>query len=1182
MDCVKKLIFAFILLIPVLLSSQTVLSIRNLNHDSFPLLKAQIRAVSNSQLVTINKENLLIVEGVLAHREFTISAPDNGWQNIEWYPDHNVIGESEYDGVFAFTNQKETAYLQVVITDLEGKIGTFIFKNGSGEKIHDLQFVNTAVGDTSLRSLSCVYFYSLLTDEGFGKAIKVDSLTITNDNFLFEWRGNQFNTQKPPVYIIFPDNQILVRFAPKVEGPQSAILKVHYNGGAVAYIRLQGNKKKVEAKTNLTLLSPNGGETFTPCQDTILTWKGNVKSIHTKAELSYNNGKTWNKIDSSITDTMNWKVPPKITTDSAKIRISQDFTKDDPFVFQIGSGVYSVDYNFNATKALTFSVSEIYEWDLKKLNNSKISYDLQSRTFGQIPISSRYISETRFAVIYSVGNFDSLAVFDVNNPVPIYKERFINYKPREIYKIPEKNEFIILAANTNFFKVYDSQTLKVKQEVVYNEPITGIGIAKDTSIMVVSGLDSKVFVVSKSDFQTKDSIDFYRTAIIDKLNISPNGKFIGLSSVQGANSGRTNSMIWDLESRNIITSLNISGSQPVDIGFSPTSNMAIFAYQYQNQINIFDLVKSSQSGIIEAFQDPMYGLSYSTENNSFLVSSVGVNGPKFKQYYFTFPETDESDSTFRIVNPIVKKETTDLADGFIFNPIKKKYNVQFCNTGEVPLFIEDAYFKNKVHFGLDNYALPDTISPGECIDLTIIFNPKDTGLVSDSLILASCSLEYPIYVKGNGLDRNIEFLTNNIDLGEVCLQDTNQITTEIIRNADPVPLLFNQFSVDSTNIFSFTNYPKDTLLQPGQTITATIKGVPNKVGVISSNYSVLHSNQVKYKASALLTIRGLGTFVELSNSTLPFIPEQRIRFLSIKNIGTDPILITNAILNPLTDFKINTAMPVSILPGETKQIEIEWIGNNNDVAATLKLDATPCLTQSLVNLIDYKSESLLKINDTQANPLDTTSISINFNNNENANYAGIRQFEAILTIDPKMFIPEYAISEFGEAKIENLGIENNKRLMRLTVNGDFPASGTLAKIVGYPGLSEKNKSTMLFDTEKSKFWGESTISSFQSGLFTLLLTCNDQTIIHNETQIQAITPNPVTSSAVIEISNSEEGQFELLVSTNDGRVLYSENIKLLSGRNLINFNSNSFETGNYIISVKKDKILSAKNLLILK
>jgi hypothetical protein len=496
--------------------------------------------------------------------------------------------------------------------------------------------------------------------------------------------------------------------------------------------------------------------------------------------------------------------------------------------------------------------------------------------------------------------------------------------------------------------------------------------------------------------------------------------------------------------------------------------------------------------------------------------------------------------------------------------------------------VEDAYFKNSIHFALDNYSLPDTILPGDCANFTVIFNPQDTGFVDDSLILASCSINYPIYIKGNGLNRNIEFMLNKLDLGEICISDTAQLRTEIFRNADPVPLLFNKFSVDSANIFSFADYPQDTLLQPGQTITATVKGVPNKVGYIESNYWVLHSNQEKYKSGATLSIVGIGSLIELSHDTLPFIPEQRVRKLKIKNIGANPITVTNALLVPNTDFKLNTTMPIDIQPGETKEIEIEWVGSNPTVSATLKLEATPCLSQSLVQLVDYEADSKLTINDTQADPLDTTSISISYSSTENANYAGIREFEAVVTIDPKIFIPEYAVSEYGEAKVENLGIENGKRVMKLTVNGDFPASGTVAKIIGYPGLSENNTSAILFDVDKSKFWGQSTKHSFKVGLFTLLVTCNDQTILHNQLQIETISPNPATTSATIEILSGEEGQFDLTVSSSDGRVIHTETIKLLSGSNLINFNSSTIEAGNYIISVKRGGTISSKNLVIIK
>ncbi len=1179
----KKLFYLIIIFIPTLLVSQPVLSIRNIDHQNFPLIKAEIRATYNSQFVTINNNNLLFLEGSFSHRDFTVSSPDNqGWQNIEWIPDHNTIDETAYSGILVLTHEKESGLLPVQISEIEDKIGTFRFKNAEGARIFDLQFVSTALGDTTLRSIKCDYFYNLLTPDRLIKSIRVDSISISNDNFIVEWRGSNLNPNPLPTNIIFTSNQVLVKFAPYEEGAQSAIIKVHYNRGAVVYLRVQGNKKKIEAKTNLKLNFPNGGETFTPCQDTIITWEGNVKSIFTKAELSYDGGESWVRADSAIADTVDWKVPAGKTSITAKMKVSQDFTKQPPHNFPIGSSVYSVDYNFNSTKAISFSVGSISEWDLVKLDNSRIEYSLNSRNSGQLPLSAKYISEDRFAAIYSIGNFDTLAIFQVGNTTAIEKIDISDFNPEQIYTLKDKNEFLILPRFGNYFRVYNSSTLDVTQEVIYQQPITDIGVANDTTLMVVSGLDGKVFVVSKSDFQTKDSIEFYRTPVIEKLNISPDGKLIGLSSVARANEGRTNSMIWDLETKNIITSVNISGSDPVEVGFSPTGNMAIFAYQYQNQINIYDLVKGLQSGIIETFSDAMQSLAYSSENNSFLVASVGSGNFKMKQYFFTFPETDESDGTFRIINPIVEKEPFVFGDEYIFNEEKKSFNVEFCNKGEVPLFIEEAQFKYQVHFSVDNFSLPDTLLPGECIDISIIFNPKDTSIVSDSLILSSCNLEYAVFVTGNGLNRNIVFNQNIIDLGEVCIQDTTYLTDKIFTNGDPVPLRFNKFEVDSADIFSFENYKQDTVLAPGESITATVRVVPNIVGTITSDYYVLHSDQEKYKAAAKLRVQGIGTFVEISHTTLPFIPEQRIRKLTIKNVGVDPIEITNAILNPITDFKINTATPINLQPGETKEIEIEWVGSDIDVSATLELEAVPCLTQRVITIVDYQAESVLDINDTEADPIDTTSISISFFNIENASYKGIRKFEAYVTINPKIFIPEYAVSEYGEATIENVGIENGKRLMKLTVNGDFPAEGTLAKIIGYPGLSEESTSTMLFDTDKSTFWGESTTESQKSGLFTLLLTCNDQSIIHTDTEIQTISPNPVNSNANIQIYSSENEEFELVLLDQRGEELYKEKIKLQTGENIVRFDSSGFMSGAYHLVLKKNRIISSKTLVIVK
>ncbi|MER3328159.1 MAG: hypothetical protein RIF34_01170, partial [Candidatus Kapaibacterium sp.] len=108
----KKLFYLLIFIFPAILLSQPVLSIRNLDSQTFPQMKAEIRATNNFQPITINQNNLLFLEGAFSHRDFTVGTPDaQGWQKIDWIPDHTAIEETQYSTNLVFTHEKETAFL---------------------------------------------------------------------------------------------------------------------------------------------------------------------------------------------------------------------------------------------------------------------------------------------------------------------------------------------------------------------------------------------------------------------------------------------------------------------------------------------------------------------------------------------------------------------------------------------------------------------------------------------------------------------------------------------------------------------------------------------------------------------------------------------------------------------------------------------------------------------------------------------------------------------------------------------------------------------------------------------------------------------------------------------------------------------------------------------------------------
>ena len=128
----KKLFYILILLIPISVVSQPVISLRKLDKTNFPQLKAEIRVVENSQTIPVTNNNLLFSEGAFTHRDFTVNQPDaQGWQTIEWIPDHNVIDEKSYTTNFIFTHEKESAFFPLFIDGLEDKIERQL------EKFHD-------------------------------------------------------------------------------------------------------------------------------------------------------------------------------------------------------------------------------------------------------------------------------------------------------------------------------------------------------------------------------------------------------------------------------------------------------------------------------------------------------------------------------------------------------------------------------------------------------------------------------------------------------------------------------------------------------------------------------------------------------------------------------------------------------------------------------------------------------------------------------------------------------------------------------------------------------------------------------------------------------------------------------------------------------------------------------------
>ncbi|MEO0237385.1 MAG: hypothetical protein ABIN35_04045 [candidate division WOR-3 bacterium] len=210
----------------------------------------------------------------------------------------------------------------------------------------------------------------------------------------------------------------------------------------------------------LTILSPNGGESFVSGDILPIHWKNNGNVSNVKIEYSTNNGNTWNTIISSTTNNgyYRWTIPSLVVSDSIKFRVTStadSLTKD------VSDGLISIKrpaikiLTPNGSENLTVGEYTPIHWENDgQFLNVKIEYSTDGGTVWKTISSSETndgnyiwkvpndvsnnciirvtntsdnlsydISDNTFSILkpsVSVFNPDSAAVLIVGNKYPIY------------------------------------------------------------------------------------------------------------------------------------------------------------------------------------------------------------------------------------------------------------------------------------------------------------------------------------------------------------------------------------------------------------------------------------------------------------------------------------------------------------------------------------------------------------------------------------------------------------------------------------------------------------------------------------------------------------------------------------------------------------------------------------------
>jgi len=1189
----KKLFFLLQITIFILISystnAQLNINVSNVDFSKLPALSADINVRFNGVgLANLNQQNFIVLEKSYPTKLRDITNVGNGNYKIQWVPNHDLI-DTDYNSFLYVSNQGNIANAEILIPNLPNtSIRTRIAGNSL---LADLDFGLVIPNTTVKRQFTLSVFKPKIDKNGFNFPTRVDSISIFPSEFKYVWQdGNLFGP--PPTNLLGTFEMLIdVTFTPRSNDLVTGQLVIHYEGGAKRIIYLSGNKYRIESPSNLKLKNPKGNETFTPCQQVSVEWTGHAVNNESIIEYSIDNGLRWIEAGKVRDSVFIWTVPNNLTN-QAKLRVRQEFLSSDAVTLKTNESVNFLDFNQQSTRLLSYGYNtgspNLEEWDMVNIGNRLNVYNTAVALLN--PLGAGYIKDNEFMIAYldiADGGL-SFEIYSFGNSQSVRSFKHTEQRVAKVVADFNNKNAIVSYQGSGQIKVFSLTNGELVKSLSYPFPITSISVNRATDLLLLSLLNGEIHFVKigNNDFEPNYFQFLDNFPYPTNVSISNDGKIIGISC-KSVTSQDTQVLYFDKETGfqigkpkfNIFTDI-------IGIDFNPNGTMSVAGHEFLPQVNQFDILNSKVLNYLQSSSGRLTGLKYAFQGGAMVTSAASERTLVHRSV--SYPEASETDTTFSIEKPIVRLQDIETGEQLIFSERSDTYNAVLCNDGTTPIFLNEHRFKIGAHFRLRSGQLPDVIQPGDCKNFELVFMPKDTGRLEDTLFLKICEIEWNLIVGGTGLNRKLTPLQSPVDFGEQCIGDTSRQTFVLFRNDDNIPIRINGIGIptDFVDIFKVSRGFSDTLLAPGELITATLLAIPDTLGEIFGFINVFHSNQSKYFARVPLKVTGIGSYVDASHRQLAFIPEIRTRQLRIKNSGSNIIEINRIFFSHPSVFSTSTAVPLIVNPNQEIFIDIIWTGANIPIQSYVSFEASPCIVQRFISLVPYSGFTNIQMPDVSTSPLTETFIDINYRTETQTPYQGVRDFEMQFRMNPRLFYPTRIESSYGNAELISVDVEDDLRVIKFKVNGNFPVVGTMARIHGFPGLAETASSNMTID-ESSFFFGVAHRYSFaRNGVFRVIDKDANRRILHTylNPSLLSVFPNPADNNINLVVEGGEETLEATLDITNSlGIIQQTQQIRINKNQiSEINIEVANLPVGSYKVSLKTSNSISTQELIIIR
>ncbi|MBC8125275.1 MAG: hypothetical protein H7X70_06035 [Candidatus Kapabacteria bacterium] len=1169
----------------------------------YPVINTRFRVTRAGQPVVLDIKDVFILEDNRYIKLRRLTNEAQGVYTAEFAtslfnPVLNSIPTSISSSVTLYAaNNGDVGSLRISWSFTPPRGGNVIVLDSSFKPVpYFIDFGDVAVGVDSLRKLNVRAQEVTRGTNGNERYLHLDTILLRSDNFRVVWKGT-YRTKAPPVDIESGgDYRFDLICSPKSAGPISDVLTFVYEGGSRIDVMIFANTPSYTATTVLQILSPNGGESITPCQDVTVRWKGAIQGFNTHVEYSTDNGKKWKFIDSTLDSTLVWRVPANFT-DSARIRVYQKQGASNARWLP-GESSPATNLAFNSSGrflSVAHSNGVISEWDI-------VTSTIVNRYFAEGVVDS--VAQIK-AMSYVGATRDILAVLDRQAPFNSQIQRFSASVPAPTARVDVDLQEVIeigtdvggvyavvVGRTGGQVYVFDPVTLAKRNSILLSAPSSAGKLAN--GVLTVAQIDGDVVRIDPASLR---EISRFATKLPENggpapYNVSTSGSSQLMVIAGASNPGVGNTsqdqrtLIYDVVKNSLIRVIYREGPNSVGLTFNPSETFLTMGFEGQPQIRQYDIINRQMAGPITGMpghSNRLTDIEYGSDGSTLASCSIDLQNNILIRRIIT-PERDASDGVFRIVPLDMSSNTITIGVHYIGTRVDTTVTSTICNNGAVRALFETGALKFNSWLSLPTPILNDTVLPGQCLSVQFVATLRDTGRLVDTLDLTACGVKYRVPILGTSLDRNLTLSGDMTDFGNVCIGDTNSIRIPLVRNNDPIDVAIDGVIMRKGvgSQFRIRGFNSGTTLSPNESLDVDILFVPRRLGRDTDEVVILYAGQVNVTRTIRVIGYGAGADIQLSHPSLAFIPEINEREVVIANHSANEVVLTSAVLPAGAPFTLLTAVPVSIPGNDSIRLRIRHDGgpiSGNDILA---LGFAPCASSLGIRLVSYIGTATASAPVVSADPRGDAVIPITTTIVENVLYNGERSFEGVMLVNPRLFLARTITSDVGTAEILSQEVVGGDRQIRFRVTGSFSRSQEIARLQGPAGIAEIDSSVLTFDSTATAF-GSSVAMAYEKGLLRILNPDPNRHILYRSgLQIRSVAPQPAVDATTISLYSDSDVQGTLTLSDQQGVIHHRQSIHLVRGVSSFEIDTRQLPPGVHAAYITADRNSTSTFIVVIR